>query len=232
MMSPVSASTQPRPQTAVASGSPRLSADEFLHWEHPGIAEWVNGEVITVSVSEEHQRILQLLYDLLAPFVRLFNLGVIRLAPYAMRIFAEGAIREPDLVFVSSANINRLLPSALAGPADLVIEIVSEGSVVQDYDAKFIEYQNGGVREYWIIDPRQDRLRTSFFVLDAQNRYRAAPLSEDNVYRSTILPQFWFKTDWLWQKPQPLIDDLLLVIGGEEYYRRLVTRARERGIQL
>ncbi|MCL4507658.1 MAG: Uma2 family endonuclease [Chloroflexi bacterium] len=230
MMSPVSAPTQPLPQIAVAAGGLRISAEEFLRWEHQGIAEWVNGEVITVSVKEEHQKILQFLYDLLAPFVRLFNLGIIQLAPYAMRIRADGAVREPDLTFVLAANASRITPSALEGPADLVIEVVSDGSVVQDYDAKYIEYQNGGVREYWIIDPRQDRLRTSFFVLDAQNHYRAVPLGDDGVYRSTVLSEFWFKTDWLWQNPQPPVDDLLLEIGGELYLQRLVMRARERGM--
>jgi Uma2 family endonuclease len=207
------------PMAAVAQ--PRMSVEEFLRWEHQGIAELVNGEVIIMSVKEEHQRILQFLFELLAPFIRVFNLGLIRLAPYAMRAVAGGNVREPDLIFVSTANAQRITSSLLEGPADLAIEVVSDGSVEQDYDVKLAEYQNAGVREYWIIDPRADRLRASFFVLDAQQRYRPIPVGDDGIYHSTAVPGFWLKVAWLWLNPLPNVDALQLVIGGAAYIEHL-----------
>lgn len=236
---PVIAQTGTQPQSqpiqpAVTDTPPemplRMSAEEFLRWQHRGIAEWISGEIIIMSVKYEHQRIVDFLNAVLRLFAQVFNLGIICTAPYSMRVTQEGNIRGPDLMFVSSANMQRITSSLLEGPADLVIEVVSEGSVEQDYDAKYIEYQNGGVREYWVIDPRADRLRTSFFVLDANNRFRPVPLDNDGIYRSTILPRFWLKTDWLWQDPLPAVDDLLLEIGGNEYAQHLIERLRQRGL--
>jgi hypothetical protein len=53
-------------------------------------------------------------------------------------------------------------------------------------------------------------------VLDQTGRYRAAPIDENGIYRSTILADFWFKEDWLWlkQKLSPL--RLLAEIIGQD----------------
>jgi len=181
-----------------APGQLRMTQEEFLRWDHAGIAEWINGDVITMSVRNEHQRIVDFLNRLIGVFVELFGLGILRSAPYAMRIVPDGSIREPDLMFVRMANRQRLTPDLLDGPADLVIEVVSEDSVARDYDQKFVEYQNGGVREYWIIDPRPDRQRVSFFVLGLDGVYRPVALDEAGVYRSTVLTGFWLDPAWLW----------------------------------
>jgi hypothetical protein len=79
------------------------------------------------------------------------------------------------------------------------------------------EYQDAGVPEYWVIDPRPSRLRASFFVLGANGRYRPAPTDDDNVFRSTVLPDFWIKLDWFWTQdadPDPLA--ALAAIAGPE----------------
>lgn len=215
-----------------AVAAPRVSAEEFLQWEHQGIAEWVNGEIVIMSVKYEHQRIVDFLNALLRLFTQMLNLGVICTAPYPMRTKPGGNLREPDLVFVSTEHSHRITSQALEGPADLVIEVVSDGSVAQDYDDKYVEYRNAGVREYWVIDPRPERLRTAFYVLDAHNQYRVMALDDAGIYHSTVLPDFWFNTAWLWQDPQPRVDDLLFDIGGEAYAQYLLAKMRERNAGL
>jgi len=110
-----------------------MTAQEFLRWEHNGIAEWVNGEVSIMAVTNEYQRMVDFLNRLLGIFVQAFGLGVVRSAPYAMRATPEGSIRAPDLMFVSAAHLDRVRREALDGPADLVVEVVSEESVARDY---------------------------------------------------------------------------------------------------
>jgi Uma2 family endonuclease len=68
------------------------------------------------------------------------------------------------MTFVAKANASRLTEKRLEGPADLVIEVVSDDSVERDYDEKFIEYQDCGVQEYWIVDPRPRRNRALFYT--------------------------------------------------------------------
>lgn len=205
-----------------------MTREEFLRWGHAGIAEWINGEVITMSVRNEHQRVVDFLNRLIGIFVELFGLGILRSAPYAMRVAPDGNIREPDLMFVRMANYQRLTPDLLDGPADLVVEVVSEESVARDYDHKFVEYQNGGVREYWILDPRPDRRRVSFFVLGPDRLYRPVALDEAGVYRSTVLPGFWLDPAWLWppqeQGDPDALRALVRMIGPEAVMSALKAR--------
>jgi Uma2 family endonuclease len=64
--------------------------------------------------------------------------------------------REPDLLFVAQTNLERLKETYLDGPADLVVEIVSPEGVGRDRGVKFYEYAQGGVPEYWLIDPQTE----------------------------------------------------------------------------
>ncbi len=95
-------------------------------------------------------------------------------------------------------------PTYLDGPADLAIEIVSEESLLRDRGEKFAEYEIGGVKEYWIIDP--ELKRADFFVLK-KSRYERRVEDEHGIYRSEVIPGFWIKVEWLWSLP-PVLDVL------------------------
>ena len=186
----------PKPQE---HESVRMSYAAFLEWTHPGIAEWVSGEVIIMSVKNEHQRVVDFLNRVIGFFVEMFGLGILRSAPYVMRTSEDSAGREPDLMFVTTANAARMTSEQLVGPADLVIEVISEESITRDRITKFEEYEAAGVREYWIIDPRPNKQRAEFFVLDEmRHRYRPVPIGSDNVYRSNIITGLWINVEWLW----------------------------------
>jgi Uma2 family endonuclease len=127
-----------------------------------------------------------------------FDLGLVRFAPYAMRIAPEGPVREPDLLFLTKENMSRRTEKLLLGPADLVIEIVSTDSVHRDRDVKYHEYAQGGVCEYWVIDPRQGR-RADFYRLLPEGRYELFATEDDERVESAVLPGFWLKPAWLWE---------------------------------
>ena len=167
--------------------------------EH-GLAEWVVGEVVRrMPATEPHRRIVEFLLALLRAFVRLRGLGRVIGAPFTMRALPGGNAREPDLLFVATANLGRLGRAYLDGPADLVVEVSSEDSAARDREEKFREYEKGGVREFWLIDSRPDRQQAEFFVLADDGNCRAAPLAADGRYASTVLPGFWLDLGWLWQ---------------------------------
>jgi Uma2 family endonuclease len=180
-------------------GAPaRMSFEDFLRWQHSGIAEWVNGEVFQMSVKNEHQRVVDFLNRVIGFFVEMFGLGILRSAPYVMRT-SESSGREPDLMFVSAANVHRITSEHLDGPADLVIEVISDESVVRDRITKMEEYEAASVREYWIIDPRPNKHRAEFFVLDKdRQRFQPVPVGSDNIYRSSVIDGLWLNVEWLW----------------------------------
>lgn len=196
----------------------RMSYEEYLEWEYTGsLTEWVNGEVIIfMPPTDAHQNIVEFLHNLLSLFVRLFKLGKVRIAPFAMCALPDGPAREPDLFFLAAANLSRLTSRELSGPADLVIEVISDDSVARDRADKFYEYQEAGVREYWIIDPRPGKERVDFYVLDAHMRYQPVPIAADGTYHSTVLPNFWLKVDWLWTNETNPLAALAEIPGADQ----------------
>lgn len=216
-------------QTAPATVRPplRMSYDEYKNTTFEGgLTEWIDGEVIFfMPPKDQHQNLVEFLIELLGPFVRLFKLGKVRVAPFTMRVLADGPAREPDLFFLAAEHLDRLTETELNGPADLAIEIISDESVGRDRGDKFYEYQEGGVREYWIIDPRPGKQRADFYVLDGRGMFQPIPIAADGMYRPAVLPNFWLKIDWLWaEEPNPLAA-LAQIVGMEQLIAALQTES-------
>jgi Uma2 family endonuclease len=193
------------PHTSLATIPLRMSYDEYRQWDEfeEALTEWVDGEVILHRPPlDRHQRTLEFLERLLDLFVQLFGLGLIRVAPFSMRATPEGSAREPDIFFLETEHLGRLTEHELNGPADMVVEVISTDSVSRDRDDKFYEYQNGGVREYWIIDPRSGKQRVDCYWLTPEGQYQATLPDEDGRYHSVVLRSFWFRPEWFWQEPR------------------------------
>ena len=191
----------------MAKASPRqtVSWEQFLASDDDDrpLREWVGGEVVEhMAASERHQAVVLFLSHLLGLFASFFHLGRVFAGPFAMRLHPEGPAREPDLLFVSQQRLDALTPTHLEGAADLAVEVVSDDSVARDRAEKFYEYQEAGVREYWVVDPRPGRQRADFWVLGQDGRYGPVTADGAGVYRSRVIPNFWLNTAWL------LADDL------------------------
>ena len=185
---------------------PRMSFEEFLEFgDGHTWAEWVDGEVTLLSTSTEHQRLLRFLFLLLALFVEARDLGEIFPPPFLMRLSERPSGREPDILFVTRENQGRLQEKFLEGPADLVVEIISPDNLRRDRVDKFHEYEQAGVREYWIIDAVNKG--QEFFQLNASGQYQSIAPDDQGRYHSAVLPGFWLDVTWLWQEPRLKVDD-------------------------
>ncbi|MFQ5615224.1 MAG: Uma2 family endonuclease [Anaerolineales bacterium] len=184
----------------------KATYEDYLALSHEGwLIEWVNEEVIYhMPPKPRHQILAGYLDRLLGNFIHFFNLGEVLPAPTEMKCFPRGNSREPDILFLAKENLARIGESRIEGPADLIIEIVSNDSVTRDFNEKFVEYQECGVLEYWIIDPRPHRKRALFYQLGKNGRYESI-LPKNGVYRSKIIPGFWLEVSWLWEMPDPLL---------------------------
>lgn len=111
---------------------------------------------------------------------------------------------EPDIVFISHDTLEsgraQLVPKAtgefgrfvaVEGPADLVVEIVSDSSVVKDTQRLLEAYYKGGIREYWLADARKDDLYFQIFH-PGDNDYAPAPLGDEGFQFSAVLDH-WFR---------------------------------------
>lgn len=189
-------------QPETLSAPPKMTYEEFLDWaDEDTHAEWVDGEVVFMSpVSDAHQEVSGFLVSLLREFAEAHQLGKVRYESFQMKLVTTPRGREPDVLFIANANLSRLKPNFLDGPADLVVEIVSPDSIERDRVSKFAEYQ-GGVREYWLIDPLTRA--ANFFLLDDMGRYQSVPADAEGVYHSAVLAGLWLRVAWLWQSPSP-----------------------------
>ncbi|MCP4356744.1 MAG: Uma2 family endonuclease [Chloroflexi bacterium] len=196
----------------------KISYEEYLDFATTSqIVEWVDGEAITyMPPIFEHQSIAGFLFSLLNTFVRQFELGEMIVAPFEVKLWPDGPSREPDIIYISQNNLQNLTDKRFVGAPDLLVEVISPGSVTEDRVRKFTEYEQAGVLEYWLIDPRQRQKQVDCYVLGEDGEFHDAAVGEDGRYHAAILPHFWFQIDWLWQEklpnPQLALAEILLTV--------------------
>jgi Uma2 family endonuclease len=126
--------------------------------EDAGRTEIVDGDlVVSPTPSDRHQEISTALAAKIYSFVKRRKLGKFYGAPVHV-VLAEHVNFEPDLCFLATANLHRVQSPVIAGPPDLIIEIVSESNRTHDTVVKFQNYERHGVSEYWLVDPRDGRI--------------------------------------------------------------------------
>jgi len=87
-------------------------------------------------------------------------------APYDVRLFYEedesdDTVVQPDIMVICDKN--KIGPEGCRGAPDLVIEILSPSNTAIEMERKFSLYQEAGVREYWIVDSKNNILRVHCF---------------------------------------------------------------------
>lgn len=180
---------------------PAMTYEEFLvHPDVPERAEWVCGKAIAMgTVSRVHARITAFLVTLLNSFVDANSLGEVFHEPFNMKLQPGQPGRTPDVFVVLAAHLGRVAGNHLLGAADIAVEVLSTGTAATDRGAKFYEYEAGGVTEYWLIDPQREV--AEFYHLDDRGHYQLMPTS-DGVFRSDVLPGFFLRVAWLWDRPK------------------------------
>ena len=195
---------------AGADGPPHSPRPGFMTYEQflsdPTVephSEWLDGEVIPMPplhVAQAYEDMF--LATIVNLYVDLKQLGVVLREPFQMKLAAGLPGRAPDLIFVANRHRRRIRGTFLAGPADLVVEIVSPESQTRDRVHKFAEYEAGGVPEYWLVDP--DRRTAYFFRRTRAGKYKPVKVGADGTYHSKAVAGFWLKVGWLWQRPSTM----------------------------
>ncbi len=176
--------------------------------------EYADGEVIKMSpVTLTHNDIEDYLRSLLITYLSLADLGKVVSAPFTFKL-DDSKVHEPDLQVILKTNPGTLTETMMLGAADICVEIVSPESVERDYGTKFQEYEQCGVREYWLIDPT--RQLAFFYRLTDAKTYTLAALDTDDHYRSGLLPGLVIHVPTLW------CDPLTGIIETVENIRRMV----------
>ena len=110
------------------------------------------GLIMTPAPGRAHQFAVSNLHRILSVFVESHNLGKVLVALFDVYVDEETVV-EPDILFVSQNRLHIIDEQKINGMPDVVIEVLSPSTEVQDRDFKFRCYAEEGVKEYWIVDP-------------------------------------------------------------------------------
>jgi len=132
--------------------------EDYLSWDTEERYEIIDGwAYLMAAPSEEHHDISMALSRRIADFLdgrpcKLFA------APFDVRLFPDATDKkerghvQPDLFIVCDRSKSD--GKRINGAPDLVIEILSPSNEGHDRYKKLNLYKKSGVREYWIVDPK------------------------------------------------------------------------------
>lgn len=133
--------------------------DDYYNLPEDVRAELIDGRIYyQAAPSRAHQKILNFLNTEINIYIHSKG-GPCEVypAPFAVRLFEDRkTIVEPDISVI--CNPGRLTDRSCTGAPDWIIEIVSPESSSHDYVRKLNLYADAGVREYWIVDHRENRI--------------------------------------------------------------------------
>ena len=152
--------------------------------------EIIDGDLI-VSPSPNlirHQLTVMNLGVMLRTWVRAHKAGRVFVAP-ADVVLTDRRVVQPDVFFVSTARLHLLGDgAAMRGAPDLVIEVLSPSNARLDRTVKFKVYEEEGVPECWIVDPKKRTVEVFALGDDGYARHAAGGAGE--TVRSTLLDGF------------------------------------------
>ena len=122
-------------------------------------AELIDGVLIFLEAPTfTHQELVTELLLEFGNYVRK-NKGPCRVVPSPLDVQLDCDDRtmvQPDIAVI--CRNERITRKGVYGAPDLCIEVISESTRKLDYSVKMQKYMDAGVREYWIVDPKREKI--------------------------------------------------------------------------
>jgi Uma2 family endonuclease len=134
------------------------------------------------------QRGLIRLVDFFMAFLKSRPVGEVLIAPVGVRFPNQSVPLQPDIVFVRTERLDIIQEHYIEGVPDLIIEILSPSNWLYDRWEKMRVYQEAGVPEYWIADPRAQTIE--IYVLEQGVYQLAGQYGRGELAVSRLLPGF------------------------------------------
>ena len=134
----------------------RLTYDDFVRIPDDGMRhEIIDGvHYVTPSPAFRHQQLLGRLHGAIFNYLEAHpEIGQVLLSPLDT-VFSPWDVVEPDLLFIAADQPEIVTEPNIQGAPALVVEILSPGTKKRDLGIKKELFDRGGVREYWIVDPK------------------------------------------------------------------------------
>lgn len=171
-------------------GGKKVSYEEFMEINEKSTLrmELINGEIYLLSSPNiGHQEILGRLYLLYNQYFKDKKCRVF-LAPFDVHLEKKDMktpdVVQPDLLVACDLENNVTEEGRYMGTPDLVVEILSDSTRNKDMIDKLNSYMLSRVKEYWVVDPKQETIIIYSFENNEIGRIRA--FERGSVARSMI----------------------------------------------
>jgi Uma2 family endonuclease len=169
---------------------------DYLKWKFKERLELIKGRVFKMSPapSPKHQKISVILASSLFHFLKEKKCEVFT-APFDVRLPNKhrknnseiNTVLQPDICVVCDET--KIDERGCCGAPDLVIEILSPGNSAHEVKTKFELYQEAGVKEYWLINPAEEK-RVVFILNNAGKFDGLKMLAAGDLLVSVAIPGF------------------------------------------
>ena len=148
-------------EAAVEYGRPiqkrqgEYTVSDYYAWPEEERIELIDGVIYDMAAPDwNHQDIAGEIFYVLKSYVKK-NKGkcVVGIAPIDVQLDCDDkTMVQPDVLVVCQRD--RLTSRNVFGAPDMVVEVLSKSTRKKDMSLKLHKYSNAGVREYWIVDPK------------------------------------------------------------------------------
>ena len=153
-----------------AEANRRYTYADYKNWELKEGERWelIRGEAFAMAgPNTRHQIVLREIFGQFYVYLRGKPCQVF-CSPYDVRLFYEEELGEdddtvvqPDILVVCDKS--KIGEEGIRGAPDLVIEILSPSNTAIEMEEKRCLYRDAGVREYWVADPKNNRVTVYCF---------------------------------------------------------------------
>lgn len=165
---------------------------DYLKWQFNESVELIKGRLYRMSpaLKRAHQlAVSHLLVDISLYFGS--KVCEVYTAPFDVRLPVRNerkpdqlhTVVQPDICVI--CDLNKLDDDGCLGAPDWVIEIISPRTAKNDFNEKFNLYEESGVREYWIVQPKEKAVNV--YVLE-NGAYELVDVYESGDIPSRIFP--------------------------------------------
>lgn len=174
---------------ALQKRSDLINLEQYENLPEDSPVEVFDGLIYNMaSPSEAHQTISMELSTTINNYIRSKKGGCkVFHAPFDVILSNDPlTVVQPDIMVV--CNKDKLDGKRCNGAPDFIIEIVSPGNPADDYIRKLYYYQNAGVKEYWIVDPRRKTVTVNYFEKNLLNiQYSFDSIIKVNIYEDLYI---------------------------------------------
>ncbi len=144
-------------------------------------------KIIAPSPFGIHQKISINLTMEIGLYLRENSTGTLFTAP--LDVILEPGINQvqPDLIYIKKENMGIFQDYGwIHGVPDLLIEIISKGTLTRDTEEKFEIYQKYGVSEYWLVFPEQQCVEVFTLENAVYSLYCSTDRTEGKIFSKIL----------------------------------------------